>query len=917
MRVNNNLITSQPSLHHHCMNLGHIHFICPFKFCSCTCSVCNYYFGCPCKCHRITNRKNKDNLSFKNDNNILNKTPLSNFSKNLYEKDSYRTKNNDYDYSPEKIDNQNYFPKRMFHDKLDKELENNRSMRIHRSLPEINSVKNSFENDKYKYNNLPEDQKYFGRSYIRDLYKINKKYKRSYYSPPSENNMTFKNKFYDSDNDNYFNIRAERSEERHRHIKGYPFEDYEDFNTRSIDYSVNNYRKEKNNIDDFYKKYHNNDYNKRHKYRNYLNSTEKDKDNDKIQEIIINRKRKDVYLSLDPDKNKNKINLEKYIKNNDKKFQTYKDYNSFNENINNNLDDNNNYNERNKLSFNNNDDSNDFERNDKYYHSNDFSYPKQYEKLYDKNNKYLNNKLNNKIYDYKNNFNDNISKYNTIKNEDLYNNKSYNKNFIHSNNYKINSFFLTINGINNNLPLINIEEYDDMKRQLIQKDEEILEYKDKINSLMKELDFSKNEIKKLKERLQNQNNNNNNILNQRENRYIYRKKSTDEKINFNEKNNYKKDSIINRVINKNIKEEISKNNNNNDNYNNFKINKNIKNNNKQFGLSSKLNIKTDLNISKDTDYFSSYSQKQILSDKCIYAISPLTKSKSFLCFDYTDKSFSFRDYADFGDFQENYTLSFEDNKDKDKSINDSIFLVVKYNFFIVTGENCDMLYVYNSLKRTINKLCSLKNNHSKGSLINYSDKIICISGNYNKKVELYNQSKNEWINLPELLIERSSFATCVIKNKYIFCLFGYNFPTKQYLNTIEFIDIQNYEKSSWKYLYYKNENLLSLYITDALGMNYNDEKIIIVGGNDGKENIPNEYFYQIILCEDFQNNDKSYVEKVQRKLKDINKNKCYLFNKGYNIFSNNKNLYYMAFDNNLRSHLFQISNMAHDVFCFD
>ena len=211
-------------------------------------------------------------------------------------------------------------------------------------------------------------------------------------------------------------------------------------------------------------------------------------------------------------------------------------------------------------------------------------------------------------------------------------------------------------------------------------------------------------------------------------------------------------------------------------------------------------------------------------------------------------------------------------------------------------------------------MCSLKNNHSNGALIGISDKIICISGNYNKKVELFNESKNEWINLPELKIERSKFATCILKNKYIFCIFGYNLPTKQYLNSIEFLDFENYKNTSWNYLKYRNENLLSLYITGAIGINYNDEKIIIVGGNNGIEDKPNEYFYQIFISDNFQNNKESYVELTKRKAKDIFKNKCYIFNKGYSIFKDKNNILYMAFDDNYRAHVFQSNNMVHDIF---
>lgn len=93
--------------------------------------------------------------------------------------------------------------------------------------------------------------------------------------------------------------------------------------------------------------------------------------------------------------------------------------------------------------------------------------------------------------------------------------------------------------------------------------------------------------------------------------------------------------------------------------------------------------------------------------------------------------------------------------------------------------------------------------------------------------------------------------------------------------------------------------------------------MIIIGGNNGIEDKPNENLYQIIISDNFENDKQSYVEEAKRKAKDIYKNKCYLFNKGYNIFSYNNNSFYMAFDDNFRAHVFQTNNMAHDIFYFD
>ena len=872
MNVNNNLKSSQQGIHHHLANVNHIHIICPFKFCSCICSICNYICGCPCKCHTIKNKITTENISPR--------IPLLNYSRTIYEDELYQNKHKEYNNisleninSTKSLLNQDYLEKKIYNNEnyKNKDIINLRYYNS-RSLSNINNYGNINENDSH----IPEKEKYFGRSYIDDFYNHNKIYDKLYSNPVSERNLKTKN-IFDGD---YMSIKGERSVDKNKPLKDEQLSSYRNFNPTKMDLTDNN-------INDNYDKspkekyIYNYQSKKKHKFRNYLKSTEKDK----IKENLINKKRKDKYINLDSYKSKQTQDPEEYnnIKNDKKYFNGFKESNnSFDKNTNH---------IPNKTNFN--------------YNEDDIINS--------------NNKINDSLY-YKNkNQHNNMDKYTK-------NNKSYNyadnknKYAFKSNNYIIDSFHLTIFGFNKSkYILIDKEELNYIKNQIIQKEEEISDYKNKFNSLKKELELCKNEIKKFEqnktENLTLSNNSNSSYReNNKYNRYIYRKKSTEEKKNFNEKHLHKKNFINKSIKNKNdfqnsenekVKEDTNE---------NFKNNKKEK----QFGLSSKLNIKTDLDIDKDNEILTSFLQKRKscdLSDKCIYAISYLTKSKSFLCFDYINKTFSLRDYADFGEFHENYLLSF-DKKDQNSS-NNSIYLVVKYNFFIVTGENCDMLYVYNSLKRTINKLCGLKNNHSNGALLNYSDELICISGNYNKKVELFNQSKNEWTDLPELRTERSNFATCILKNKYIFCLFGYNFPTKKYLNTIEYFDIENYNNSTWNYLLYKNENLLSLYISGALGINYNDEKIIVVGGNNGEKNKPIENFYQIIISNDFEKDDKSYAEEVKRKLKDIDKNKNYLFNKGCHIFSDNNNIYYMAYDNKLRSHLFQISNMTHDIFYYD
>ena len=64
------------------------------------------------------------------------------------------------------------------------------------------------------------------------------------------------------------------------------------------------------------------------------------------------------------------------------------------------------------------------------------------------------------------------------------------------------------------------------------------------------------------------------------------------------------------------------------------------------------------------------------------------------------------------------------------------------------------------------KICSLKNNHANGVLISYNDNIFCISGKFNKKVELFSEEKKQWEEINELNIERSYFSTSIIHNNH-------------------------------------------------------------------------------------------------------------------------------------------------------
>ena len=343
------------------------------------------------------------------------------------------------------------------------------------------------------------------------------------------------------------------------------------------------------------------------------------------------------------------------------------------------------------------------------------------------------------------------------------------------------------------------------------------------------------------------------------------------------------------------------------------IKKKASENSKKPSLLSKLNLNTDLTL---TD--SEKSEKELtdtnvikrninLSCKSFFCIYYKYDKISILAFDFENKTFSLHDYSDFDNFEENYRLSL--NKG-------NLFLNIGKFFYIITGKNYDLLYMFDSKKKTMNKLCKLNNNHSNGNLIYYENNLICLSGDFNKSVEKYNIKKNVWNNMPEMIKERSGSGVVILNNKYIVNLFGYNSPTKKYLSNIEYFDKTNKLNSAWKFIECNN---FSLKIKNFFCIN-NNNKIIIVGGikyneNDKEKMKYNNNFIKIIFSE--KNLDKENHVKIEEligKSRDINKNKNYSFLKGGKKFEEQKDIYYEVFDDKYNCHIFKGNKNSHDIY---
>ena len=132
------------------------------------------------------------------------------------------------------------------------------------------------------------------------------------------------------------------------------------------------------------------------------------------------------------------------------------------------------------------------------------------------------------------------------------------------------------------------------------------------------------------------------------------------------------------------------------------------------------------------------------NSKFLYKVFIKNDKIELLSFDIINHVFNIINFIDCGNFYSDFKESYYNNKDD----NNSIYLNNEKNndFYIVTGKNCNKLYKYDYETNTMKKLYSFKNNHSNGCLLFINYNIICLSGNFNKKVEIFSEQNNCLIN---------------------------------------------------------------------------------------------------------------------------------------------------------------------------
>ena len=181
--------------------------------------------------------------------------------------------------------------------------------------------------------------------------------------------------------------------------------------------------------------------------------------------------------------------------------------------------------------------------------------------------------------------------------------------------------------------------------------------------------------------------------------------------------------------------------------------------------------------------------------------------------------------------------------------------------YILTGENTDALYYFNSKKNEISKICNFNNSHNNGSLM-YDENNKCIyvfGGKNTTSCEYYSFYEKKIYNLPDLTIDRAN-ASFIISNNKIFGFFGFSYGKDSYANTIEYIDFIKkdrwFELNNIKFL--KKDIMFDIESTSTTYYKQNTNKILIYSGIQGEnEDFITEYY----LIYDSKSNSMDKINK--------------------------------------------------------
>ena len=211
-----------------------------------------------------------------------------------------------------------------------------------------------------------------------------------------------------------------------------------------------------------------------------------------------------------------------------------------------------------------------------------------------------------------------------------------------------------------------------------------------------------------------------------------------------------------------------------------------------------------------------------------------------------------------------FNLLLDDRSDtfkKDYQYEGTLLYNTLKGVYILTGENTDTLYFFNSKTNLISKICKFNSSHNNGSLMydDYDNCLYVLGGKNITSCEYYSFNDKKIYNLPDLNIDRAN-SSFIISNNKIFGFFGFSYEKDDYVKTIEYIDYN--KKDRWIELdnitLIKNDIYLNVESVSTMYYKQNMNKILIYSGIQGEdEDFVTDYY----LIYDVKNNT---IDKIRK-----------------------------------------------------
>lgn len=164
-------------------------------------------------------------------------------------------------------------------------------------------------------------------------------------------------------------------------------------------------------------------------------------------------------------------------------------------------------------------------------------------------------------------------------------------------------------------------------------------------------------------------------------------------------------------------------------------------------------------------------------------------------------------------------------------------------------------------KFVFQKMSDMRNPRHGHSACAVGDRLIAVSGGRigsGTTCEMYNINSNKWQDLPELNTRRHYHSSCAFEGKQIFVFCGIHNESRQYINSIECLDVSMIQKNmqaKWQ-IYQLNSSPIQSQFTARQGLGscqIDKNGILIIGGYTGKHT--QDCFYIDVAKRDIKRTD--------------------------------------------------------------